>query len=223
MAFIPGRLFDFIPSMRKRRLEDLERVQAAEYHHARDPVPPPVASTLALTAQQRVTRASAALALAIGSWCVNSGTVRAELLAGALVGTLLIGLLLSDRFERWHRFRAELNSFITVYSQAHFAPRAVLLALAPLLALLVILIADAPQPICYKVVPIGIAGIGLVFVGPWWRVWHRLRFVVWGAVGVCLVLFVGFAIVLSALSALHWLFGDMFAPPLRWVEYWAGE
>jgi hypothetical protein len=64
---------------------------------------------------------------------------------------------------------------------------------------------------------------GLVFVGPWWRLWRRLRFVFWSLIVLYLALFSAFGVSLIAVEALHWLFGETFGPPLRWLRYWGGD
>lgn len=172
-----------------------------------------------LTAQQRVKRSGAAVIVASFFWCSNllSHSEYAEAAPASflvLVAAAVASFVVRDRYD------AELRRFGEIYSQAHFAPRLCLFVMGLLLGLLMAGILVGDLPLRSKVVPLFAAATGFIFVGPWWRLWRYLRFVFWGAIGIPVVLLVVFIAAFVALSALHRLFGETFAPALRWLEYW---
>lgn len=217
MVFIPGRLLDFIPSMRRRRLQDPEDIRTGRvvpailtrFAQARPPGP------LMLTLGQRVKRASAALILVSYFWF----NLKIDLLVYALLGAVW----LMDRYgERITAARRRLDA---LFSETHryLVPRLALVGLGLLLLLLASFIVAGPEPPRGKINLMFGALTGLVFVGPWWRLWRVLRFVFWSFIGLQLSLFVVYSALWIALQTLRYVFGETFGPSLRWLERWDGD
>jgi hypothetical protein len=99
----------------------------------------------------------------------------------------------------------------------------VLFTLGFLLLLLAILVVEGQETPRHKIVPMFVTLTGLVFVGPWWRLWRGLRYLFWSLIGLYSALFVVFGVLLVALETLYWLFGETFGPVLRWLKYWGGD
>jgi hypothetical protein len=221
MAFIPGRLFDFIPSMRRRRLQHLEDIRTGKIV----PVGLPEVSTqsvLVLTPQQRVKRAGGALIVASALWLLNRSMShwQAPLIYLIVVGGLVLSIWFEDRYGE--RAAAEWRSFQVFWVDAYFTPRVLLLGAGCLLLFLAAVIVAGPERPREKITPLFVTLTGFVFVGPWWRLWRGLRYVFWSLIVLSLALFVVFGVSLIVLESLHWLFGEAFGPPLRWLKYWGG-
>lgn len=225
MTFIPGKLFDFIPSMRKRRLQDLEDVRAGRYVSIGGPETLPSETPLVLTAQQRVNRSGAAVIVGFALWCLNSAIITGyvTVVPSAFIAAFIVAVFSANRAvtNRYgERIAAEWTDFNAFWLRAHFAPRLALFGLGLVLFSLVLVIAAGPDPPRHKIVPMFVAVTGLVFVGPWWRAWRGLRFVFWSAIAMTLVVFTIFVVVLVALENLRWLFGEPFEAPLQWLKDW---
>jgi len=220
MGFAPRKLLDFIPSIRKRR-QDLEDIRTGRLVIV-EPVPEARRpSPLLLTPQQRVKRATGALIVSSFFWFISGNEWRLSLLIYALFCGWLLTLWFMERYgERITAERRVLNRF---FSGTYLAPRFALVVLGLLLFLLASFIVASPERLRHKITPMFVTLTGLVFVGPWWRIWRGLRFVFWSLIGSYFVVFVVFAAGFIALETLHWLFGETFGPPLRWLNYWGGD
>jgi hypothetical protein len=167
-----------------------------------------VAAMTLLSAQQRVTRSSAALLVVSILWFMNvySTDTRIALLTSYVVLFGAVPLLVMffwilDRYGA--QIAAEWSAFRALYSTAYIFPRLVLIMLGALLTILSIGIAASSVPPNHKVTPMFIALTGLVFVGPWWPIWRRIRLVFWGYFAILLVSSVLYSLIMVLHSLYH--------------------
>jgi membrane protease YdiL (CAAX protease family) len=99
MGFVPGRFFDVIPSMRRRRLQDLEDIRTGSVVLVGLPViglpETPAPGLLVLTPQQQVKRAGGAFIVASVLWLLNSSISQryVNLVPAVLLAVVLVSVV----------------------------------------------------------------------------------------------------------------------------------